>query len=180
MKNRQTKFNKALSLFLAFMVIFAAMPTAIFMASAATDDPRVVDASTMDGWEKLFSENSTENAGGVWTDKSVFKGIPDEFKNLKDLAGKDVSVTMQDEDNDFLVALSALSSNKSITGYSYTPTDTMLVLDVSGSMGPSNQWQNNNDVVPELVEATNHALTKLLALNKHNRVGIVLYSGNTQ
>ena len=49
----------------------------------------------------------------------------------------------------------------------------MLVLDVSGSM-------NNSDSVTDMVDSTNESIQNLLDLNIHNRVGVVLYSGNSR
>lgn len=79
---------------------------------------------------------------------------------------------MDDPDNNFLIALSAIAANKSITGYSHIPTDTVLVLDVSGSMN-----SDNNNAVSELITAANEAIATLQAVNNHNRVGVVMYSG---
>ncbi len=55
----------------------------------------------------------------------------------------------------------------------------MLVLDISGSMGPG-YGTTYNDAVADMVTAANAAITSLQALNKHNRVGIVLYSSSSQ
>jgi hypothetical protein len=117
----------------------------------------------MDGWKNYFGESitSTKNAGRVWTDKSVF---------IDPYAFPENSITMLDKDNNFLVALSAISANKEIVGYSTIPTDTMLVLDVSGSM------VNDAD---ELVAADNNAISTLLSTNNNNRVGVVLYSAKS-
>lgn len=161
MTNRIIK--KMMSVFLCVTLILSCLPLAL-SAAAADADNRVVDASTMHDWQNWFGEGvgSTINAGGVWMDKSVFKD------NTAFPAG---TVSMTDADNNFLVALSAISSNKEIIGYSTIPTDTMLVLDVSGSMSGS---------ASKLVEATNAAIKSLYDTNKNNRVGVVLYSGNSQ
>lgn len=167
---------RILSVILALIVFCACLPIAAIAATPT--DNRVVDLSTMDDWKQFFGNNtlSTANAGAVWTDKSVFTNAS-EFNNLSIFGDDSASASIQmDEANNFLVALSALASNKSITGYSHIPTDTMLVLDLSGSMGPGS---GNNDAVDELVAAANSAIRKLQAVNNYNRVGIVLYSGNT-
>lgn len=154
--------NRILSMLICLVMIFGMIPV---VASAAAADNRVVDPSTMDSWKTYFGPDkmSTENAGGVWTDKSVFKD---------NSAFASLGITMDDPDNNFLVALSALASTKEITGYASLPTDTMLVLDVSGSM-------QGNDAVA-MVNATNAAIDELMKLSKYNRVGVVLYSGNHQ
>ena len=141
------------------------------------------DPSTID-WESYFGPNKmdTEFAGGVWTDKSVFS---DETAQLP-------GVTLSDS-NHFLVALSAIAANLSIIGHTSAPTDTMLVLDLSGSMvdgtyevgtvrqGNSYQAVAGIDMslINAMIEATNATIDKLMQQNTNNRVGVVLYSGNT-
>ena len=88
-----------------------------------------------------------------------------------EFAGTGIKKNSQDS---FLVALSAIASNMNVTGMSSVPTDTILVLDVSGSM---NDNYGNNDVAEDLVNAANASVETLLNANPLNRVGIVLYSG---
>lgn len=156
---------------LVLIMCFGMLPS---MAVTANGDTRKVDPSTMDEWKELVgalaTDLDTSQAGGVWTDKSVFTS-DDLFSALKDLNGEDTEITL-DSDNDFLVVLSALAANKSIIGYSYTPTDTVFVLDLSGSM--------SRTAVTNMVASANTAIKDLLALNRHNRVGIIAYSGNSQ
>ena len=132
-------FNKALSLLMCVTLIMTSLPFSSKIVTAAGSGSNdsislAADPSTMDGWQQFFPTGNninTENAGAIWTDKSVFTNDD----NLSD-------ITMNDPDS-FLVALSAMSSNMSVTGMSASPTDTMLVLDVSGSM---NGRSGNNDV----------------------------------
>lgn len=158
---------------MALVILLATFPILKLGVAAATTDTRVVDPSTMHDWVKFFGKDttSTANAGGIWMDKTVLKTDPDSIEAaFGDLDG----LKIDDPDNNFLVVLSALASNKSIVGYSHIPTDTVLVLDVSGSMG-----SQNNDAVTELVAAANAAINSLQAVNKYNRIGVVLYSGNS-
>ncbi len=148
---------------LAIAVFVVALPTVSLMAATEEYYNRVVDVNTMDNWQKYFDLNNldTSNAGGVWTDKSVFK----------DASAFDGKITMLDGDKNFLTALSALAANKEIVGYSTVPTDTVLVLDASGSMSGSQA---------SLVTAANNAIKQLLAVNENNRIGVVLYSASTE
>ncbi|MBQ7890375.1 MAG: hypothetical protein IJ356_11500 [Erysipelotrichaceae bacterium] len=133
---------------------------------------QISDSPTVNDWKDWFNESSTEHAGGVWTDKSVFNSADDfvsasdEQENAKAVSGLQVA------ENNFLVSLSTIASTKSIVGYSNLPTDTMLVLDMSTSM-------INNHSIDELTIAANKAMQELLVLNNHNRVGVVIYAGNT-
>ncbi len=165
-------FKRISAAVLALVILVAAFPLLGVNVNAATTDTRVVDPSTMNGWVNFFSKNSTstENAGGIWMDKTVLKTDAD---SIEDAFGDLDGLSVTDPNNNFLVVLSALASNKSITGYSHIPTDTVLVLDVSGSMGG-----DDNDAVTELVEAANEAIKSLQDVNNYNRVGVVLYSGN--
>lgn len=172
MTTKKDSAKKGICLLLAITLILSLIPvfSAVKVSAEDITDTRVVDPSTMDDWQKFFLGDmlNTENAGAIWTDKSVFKNA-DDFSGL---------VNMQDDENNFLVALSAIASNKSITGYSHVPTDTVFILDVSRSMGANvRPGDNNNNAVSELVAAVNSSMNRLLSENKHNRVGVVLYSG---
>lgn len=132
---------------------------------------KVSDADTTDGWETYFGTDdsgnvSTEFAGAVWADKSVFAGS----KEFDDIQGGD-SVTLAPGTDNFLVAMSAMSSTKQITGFSYLPTDTVLTLDLSGSMSDA-------DLIA-MVQAANEAIRKLYETSNYNRVGIAVYNLNS-
>ncbi len=167
---KQKVGNRITSVLLTIAILLSIIPITIMTTSAVSlNSSREADPSTMDGWEQIFpttDEISTENAGGVWMDKSV-------FTDSSAFAGLGIT---QDEQDSFLVALSAMAANMSVTGMSNVPTDTILVLDVSGSM---NDNADNNDVAEELVEAANDSIAELQSTNKYNRVGVVLYSGPT-
>ncbi len=162
MKHTITK--KFISIAICLALILSYLPNMVWGAEG--DSGRVADPSTMDTWKQLFLPDplNTENAGGVWTDKSV-------FTDASVFAGTGIR---QHHADSFLVALSAIASTMTVTGMSNVPTDTMLVLDVSGSM---NDDMDNNDVAEELVAAANTSIQTLLDTNKNNRVGVVLYSG---
>ncbi len=182
--------RSVLSLMLCLTMLLAYLPVGALRANSAelpvvtVEGSKKADPSTIN-WETYFGPNKmdTEYAGGVWTDKSVYTGVSNELPG----------VTMVDSDN-FLVALSAIASNLSITGHTSAPTDTMLVLDLSGSMidgtyevGTIRQGRNNYQTVngidmsliEAMIESTNSTIDTLMKQNTNNRVGVVLYSGNT-
>lgn len=168
-KVKRTLTKRLLAMLLCVVMVAAMLPTVI-SAETDADGNRTVDPSTVAGWENIFKEKQdTEYAGAVWTDKSVFLNADD--INATNAKGETVSI---DEDSDnFLVALSALASTKEVKGYSTIPTDTVLVLDLSQSM-------DNSDSVPSMINAANDAIRELLELNNYNRVGVVVYSGNPE
>ncbi|MBQ1961617.1 MAG: hypothetical protein II357_00830, partial [Clostridia bacterium] len=166
-RNISTLSKRILTLFLSVMMILSALP--LMSVTADTDDTRVVDPETVDKWQALFgnSTNNTLNAGIVLRDKTVYNPS----KLPADIA-KHITMDENKKDN-FLVSLSAIASNKEIKGYSNLPSDTMLVLDLSGSM------VNQSNAIANMVTAANAAMDELFALNPYNRVGMVLYSGNS-
>lgn len=161
MKTQLWRRIVSLALCLALLLVY--LPAAV---SAAASD-RVADPSTMDGWKEIFLPDTlnTENAGKVWTDKSVFT----------DAAAFDGTGITQDDPNSFLVAMSAMASNMSVTGLSNTPTDTMMILDLSSSMYGG--YDRDPSTVRTMLSAVNDSIEKLQNLNRNNRVGVVIYYG---
>ncbi len=156
--------HKLISVFLCVALLISCIPMAVMAASSgrASYITRIADPATADGWEEFFLPSdgtiTTENAGGIWTNKSVYTD-----------ASALGNITMTDADG-MLVALSTIASNMTVMGMSSVSTDTVLVLDVSGSMGAG-----YNNVAKELVDAANASITTLLK-GTNNRVGVVLYS----
>ncbi len=183
---RNKMFKRIMTFVLTVVLIVSMIHYSPFdmTVSAATGITyeRVADHESIDYWKGYFSNGvhnssewtgnniSTKNAGAIWTDKSVW--VPDD-SGIVEIDG--VNVPVVDTGDNFLVSMSVLASNKTIRGYEYIPTSTMLVLDVSASMGNGN---NGNRSWDEMVEAANKAIDRLLKLNENNLVGVVLYSGN--
>jgi len=167
MKKRLGKtVQRVLAFILSVTLVMGGIPLTA-KAGNNNGNGKITDPSTLHTWQNWFPEDSTEFAGGVWSDKSVFENVH-EFETA--LGNSAMDIEMKSDDN-FLVALSALASNKEIVGYSTIPTDTVFILDVSQSM-------DNSGSVPQMVASANEAIKDLLALNLNNRVGVVLYSGN--
>ena len=183
--NRYSLSHRFVAAILSLVLVFSLVPTFGFAAETQSSSlgivagSKVVDEPTIDDWIQYFGPNKmdTEFAGAVWTDKSVFAAESDLLPGVK------LSNT-----NNFLIALSALAANYTITGHATVPTDTMLVLDLSGSMlinqeyGPFNNGSMvdgiNASNVTAMLDATNAAIDALMTQNKNNRVGVILYSGN--
>ena len=176
--------KRLLAVILSIAMVIAYFPGVALTASAADYSGKEADPATINRWKALFGEDliTTEYAGGVWTDKSVFDDFDAYLQEIgvSQLQGPTTTITsavrdMLDTDpENFLVALSAIAANQQITGYTTTPTDTMLVLDVSQSM-------DNQGYVPGMIDAANTTIQTLMNGNQHNRVGVVLFSGsNTQ
>jgi hypothetical protein len=167
MKTKVNVLNKVLSLFLVVCMLVSLVNVVRKETSALGTEEyfKVSDPSTMNAWQSIFGENvhNTSSAGTVWTDKSVFATADDFAKYGIEL----------DDPNSFLVALSVIASNKSVSGLSSVPTDTMIVLDISSSMYPS----GDPSVVSTMVTAVNSTVSKLQTMNMYNRVGVSIYFG---
>ncbi len=170
--------HKVMSIILCITLIMTYMPfSAINVGAANTPliggtNKKVVDTPTVNGYEDIFKLDSTQNAGGVWSDKSVFNDADDYFDATNEQEETDYKNNMITDPDNFLVSLSALASSKQVMGYSTAPTDTVFVLDMSSSM----RSDTYNNVEP-LAIATNNAIKRLNELNYNNRIAVVLYSG---
>lgn len=158
------------------MVLSMIFQTTAFSAAEETkvvskqDITRTADTSTINDWQQFFGEETdTSNAGRIWTDKTVADGNI----QLKLLDQKEKTIERTEDDN-FLVGLSALSSNKTVIQEAVKPVDVMLVLDISGSM--ENEIGGEAKIV-QLVRAANSTIQDILDMNPQNRVGVVLFSG---
>lgn len=154
--NKYGLMKRWIAMLLSVVMVFSLLPAMQSSAAVVVSGAQITDDSTMDSWKSFFDPDNitTAHAGGVWTDKSVFTDSP--FQGI----------TVNQ--NNFLVALSALGSNSVVVGQTYAPTDTMFVLDVSNSM--------SNNALSNMVTATNNAIRTLLeGEGNTNRVGVVLY-----
>ncbi len=167
MKNKI--FKRLVVIVVTLALLLQMFPIATF-AAEPTNDTRIADLPTMTDWQNYFGDTvlNTENAGGVWGDKSVFLSA-DDFNAALEAGVADYDIKMDEDGTNFLVALSAIAANKSIVGYSALPTDTMFVLDLSNSM--------TNASMTNMIRATNAAIRKLQGLNLNNRIGVVVYAG---
>ncbi|WP_346681000.1 Spy0128 family protein [Enorma massiliensis] len=124
--------QRAVAIVGAFALVVAGIGA---FAMSAQADPHpvqkdtVADNSTLGNWSgEVGLENTTENVGRIWTDKTVQDG---DITLSGDVGS---SVKIEKGSSDFLVGLSALSSMSNTMTTSTTPLDIVLVLDMSGSM----------------------------------------------
>ena len=79
------KYNvkqRVLSLILTAALLLGTLAGVNFMTANAAEATgpiisKVVDPATVNAWKNHFSMTDTGNAGGVWTDKSVFSTVAD-------------------------------------------------------------------------------------------------------
>ncbi len=128
---------------------------------AGNGDTRVADAPTWDDWKSVLNiEESSENSGRVWTDKSVFG------ENAKDKTGIEVG------DNEFVEVFSAMGSSQEYEGD--IPVKMVFVIDNSGSMyGNSKTWEDTR--IAKVVKTINTSIDTLMRDNEYNEVAVVLF-----
>ena len=167
---------KRLRLLLLFALFLTLAPISAFAATAGAD--KVADPSSASTWRDWGLENSTENVGRIWTDKTVSNG------NIV-LSGADGDMTIEkDDDSDFLTSLSAISSTSNLTMTSSTPLDIVLVLDASGSMDDSMGNRGSTKRIDALKAAANAFVDEIAKANEgisdasqQHRVAVVKFAG---
>ena len=139
---------------------------------AAANIETIADASTMGDWSGVV-ENTTQNIGRIWTDKTV-------STNDIGISGA-MSATVSKGDSDFITALSVLSSTSNIASTSTTPLDIVLVLDASGSMDDN---MTGGKRIDALKNAANAFIDEIATQNasisdasKQHQVSIVKFAG---
>ena len=139
---------------------------------AAANIETIADASTMGDWSGVV-ENTTQNIGRIWTDKTV-------STNDIDISGA-MSATVSKGDSDFITALSVLSSTSNIASTSTTPLDIVLALDASGSMDDD---MTGGKRIDALKNAANAFIDEIATQNasisdasKRHQVSIVKFAG---
>ncbi|MCL2222214.1 MAG: VWA domain-containing protein, partial [Oscillospiraceae bacterium] len=116
--------------------------------------------------------NSTANDGRIWTDKSVNANKAFIYDGL---GGTVDSIIAQPDE--LLVTLSALSQTINIRDIIVEPSDTVFVIDVSGSMHVNSVPGDGRSRIEVLIDALNDAIQMLMDADPNNRVALVVYGG---
>lgn len=167
---------KRLRLLLLFAIFLTLAPVSAFAATVGAT--KVADPSSASTWRNWGLENSTENVGRIWTDKTVSDG------NI-DLTGAGGTMTIEKGDSDFLTSLSAISSTSNLTMTSSTPLDIVLVLDASGSMKENMGWSGTTKM-DALKAAANAFVDEIAKANEgiddptmQHRVSVVKFASDS-
>jgi len=121
--------------------------------------------------------NTDDNNGRIWTDKSVNVGRAFIYDAMGGIAGVETSTDM----NEFLITYSALSQTVNETQMYTIPSDTVFVIDVSGSMA-SNTVPGTSPAQSRIavtVDALNYAINELMKADPNNRIAVAVYGGQS-
>lgn len=148
-----------------------------FAAAATEGAQAAADPITTGTWKDWGLDDTTQNVGRIWTDKSVSAGDID-------LTGAGGTTTIQKGDSDFLTAFSALSSTSNLRDTVTTPLAGEHVLDASGSMDDAMGRSDSTKRIDALKAAANSFIDKIAESNgkisdesQRHRVSIVKFSG---
>ena len=167
---------KRLRLLLLFFVLLALAPTTVLAATVGATT--LADPSSASTWRKWGLENSTENVGRIWTDKTVSAG------DIKLTGAGGEKVIPKEKGSDFLTAFSAISSTSNLRETATTPLDIVLVLDASGSMDDPMGDNDSTKRIDALKAAANSFIDEIAARNagiskadQRHSVAVVKFSG---
>ena len=172
----------ARKILLAVMTVLAVATSALAppaTALATTEGATTVaDPSTATTWLDWGLDNSTQNVGRIWVDKTV----SDDDIVLSGAGGEKV---ISKGDSDFLTAFSAISSTSNLHETATTPLDIVLVLDASGSMDDAMGRTDSTKRIDALKEAAGSFIDEIAARNagianeaQRHRVSIVKFAGD--
>ncbi len=166
---------KRLRLLLLFVVLLALAPTTTLAATVGATT--AADPSSATTWLNWGLENSTQNVGRIWTDKTVSDG------DIV-LTGAGDPIKIKKDNSDFLTSLSAISSTSNLTMTSSTPLDIVLVLDASGSMKENMGWSGTTKM-DALKAAANAFVDEIAKANEgiddpamQHRVSVVKFASD--
>lgn len=168
---------KRLRLLLLFVVLLALAPTAALAATVGATT--VADPSSATTWLNWGLENSTENVGRIWTDKTVSAG------DIVLTGAGGEKVIPKEKGSDFLTAFSAISSTSNLRETATEPLDIVLVLDASGSMDDPMGRTDSTKRIDALKAAANSFIDEIAARNagiseadQRHSVAVVKFSGD--
>lgn len=184
----QSQFTRRLlSIFLAAAMLLTYLPTVSLASSAAIGSAykgdggsKISDPDTSGKYPEFLGENtSTEYAGRIWTDKSVF--TDDVTLVLSDDEATTIRLNENENGEDFLVAYSALATAESVSRQTKQPADVVLIIDISGSMSNENSdMDNGKSRIYNTVQTANNAIEYLMGYNPYTRIAVVAFSSVAQ
>lgn len=170
----RTKFGKGiLTVLLVCVMVFQMMSPGIVALSAVSDRD-----TTTKYTESLGDNASTEYAGRVWTDKSVFTtGV-----TFDAFGGGEITVPINgDAGEEFLITYSALATAEAVSSQTDAPVDVVFVIDISGSMSNNDSEMDNGlSRIANTVAAVNDSMETLMQLNDYTRVAVVAFSSTAE
>ncbi len=175
--------NRILSILLCFTLFMTHLPLSVWAANGYAykggAGNKLSDRDTSTKYSESLGDNaSTEYAGRIWTDKSVYT----DDVTFNTYGGGTSTIKLNENENgeDFLVAYSALATSEAVSGQTQAPVDVVFIIDTSGSMTDSMSNSDNTKRIVNTVTALNDAIDEVMKLNKYTRVGVVAFSNYSE
>lgn len=159
---------------LALLALLALLPALAPATAHATELTKLVDPDTSARWEGVFGTGtgavSTENAGRIWADKSVYASSD---------AAIDAGLPVRTEvdDHSFIVGLSTLASAVSVRQEGGPAHDVVFVVSTNRLL--EDVTYGGRPQADYLVDALNQAIARLMAENEGaatpTRVAVIGY-----
>jgi len=173
--------KKRIGRIIAVVLLAMTLVVGLIPNQALAAESKIADEATIDKYlESLGDEASTEYAGRIWTDKTVFAEDTSIRMKPNDSTPADNHLDLKiSKGSDFAVMYSALATGVEVTGSTVTPMDVVFVIDMSSSMSrESNRMDNGQLRVYNATVALNNAVKEILDINEYVRIGVVGYNRN--
>ncbi len=183
MRNKRVSIKRIGASILAMLLIMA---VGVGLFSGRTRDvlaaEKTADASTIIKYkDSLGEDTSTEYAGRIWTDKSVWT---EDAVEIEAYGGAKYTIKKNENNKtgeDFLVGFSALATAQSVAGETQVPLDVAFIIDLSGSMSNADSnMDNGKSRIFNTVQALNKSIESLMSLNPYTRISVVGFSTDAQ
>lgn len=171
------KYFSLVLLLLVVLSIFIKNTNALLLNNnIGSTEKDIVDIDTYNKYNNIINEN---NIGKIWTDKSVYnEDLTIDNKTIK-----------KDEDEDFLVSLSALSVGIDLNIKEGNVKDIVILQDLSSSMQNNNVYtgsggtmtrlQSSKNAINNLLELIAKANDSLSSEDEKFRVSLISFAGQT-
>ncbi len=161
----------------AALLLVAAMVIGLIPSESVMAATKVSDYSTDTKYtESLGDNSSTEYAGRIWSDKSVYEESATYDLYTEEGETQKSATVSKNADADFLVAFSALATSEAISGQTQAPVDVVFVIDTSGSMTHAMSSTDSSNRISNTVNALNDAIESVMEMNEYTRVGVVAFA----
>ncbi len=161
----------------AAITLAVAMVIGLIPAESVIAQTKVSDYKTDTKYTESLGDNaSTEYAGRIWSDKSVYsESATFDLYTPEGEAPKSATIE-KSQDSEFLVAFSALATSEAVSGQTQAPVDVVFVIDTSGSMAYTMGGQDNTQRIANTIKALNTAIDAVMKMNPYTRVGVVAFA----
>ncbi len=183
MKNKGKSMKKiGMSILATVLILVVGMGVLSGRTRDVLAAEKMADESTLIKYkDSLGEDSSTEYAGRIWADKSVWT---EDSVEIEAYGGVKYTIRKNENkktDEDFMVGFSALATSQSVVGQTQVPLDVAFIIDLSGSMSNSNSnMDNGKSRIYNTVQALNKSVESLMELNPYTRISVVGFNNDAE